>query len=347
MSFFRSTTVTLTPVYSRATLRAPAPYLIGTLLALDDVRILFDCGWSESFDVESALGPLRDVAPTLDAVAISFGDIARAGALPLLFRAAEAGGAGCAATAYMTPPVNRFAQLTLIDAHRARCAEEPEWEAGAFSAADVSAAFAFRAEGGPVSQVRFLEESSLRSGVLLTAFAAGVALGGALWRVVKGAESVVFAPALHPRSEGVMPKAMLTSALLRAPSVLVVDGGFTGAPLLADGAGGEAPVASAWTLPPASGPPGAAARPREAWEAALVETCVRTLQRGGSVLLPCDTAGRSLEVLFRLDQEYETKYPWPIYFLGNAANEVRARTRPPAPATLTRPRIYFTLVTDV
>lgn len=315
--------VSLTPVYSSVTNRSPVPYLIGTLLSLDDTRILFDCGWSESFDAESALVPLRELAPSLDAVAISFGNISRAGALPLLFRAAEAGGAGCAATAYMTPPVNRFAFLTLIDAHRAHAGEEPGWEAGAFSVADVASAFAFRAEGGPVAQVRFLEESSLRSGVSLTAFAAGVALGGALWRVVKGVESVVFAPALHHRREGVLPKAMLASPLLRAPSVLVVDGGFAGSSLLTDGVGGDAAVAAAWALPSASAPPGGAApRPRDAWELALVETCVRTLQRGGSVLLPCDTAGRSLEVLFRLDQEYGTKYPWPIFFLGHAASEV-------------------------
>lgn len=309
------TRVTISPIYSEPGTKSA--FLIGVLLSVDDTRLLLDCGWSEAFASDAILAPLRRIAPTLDAVLISFGDISHAGGLPILYRGLEDGGAGCLAPVYMTPPANQFASLTLSDAHRARSLEEPEWELGAFRLADVDAAFAFRSEGGPVAQVRFLEECTVRGGVLVTAYAAGFSLGGAMWRIVRGVESVVFAPKLHHRSEGHLPKALVAS-LLHSPSALIVDGGFAGRPFL-DGTQENAER----TLPPASAPPGAPPRVREAWEAALVESAVRVLQRGGSVLLPTDTAGRSLEILFRLDAEYGTRYPWPIYFVSHKAFEVR------------------------
>lgn len=316
------TSVTVLPIYSEAGAGARAPFLIGVLLSVDETRILLDCGWSEFFDASAVLEPLRRIAPSLDAVVLSFGDIAHAGALPLLYRSVETGGAGCIAPVYMTPPANRFASLTLCDAHRARALEEPEWEAGAFRLADVDAAFAFRAEGGPVTQVRFLEESAVRGGVLVTAYAAGYSLGGAMWRVVRGVESIIFAPMLNHRNEGHLPKALLSS-LLKSPSALIVDGGFAGEAFL-EGKG----VAPSLILPPATFPPDTPPRPLEAWESSLVEAAVRVLQRGGSVLMPTDTAGRSLEVLYRLDAEYGTRYQWPIFFVNHKAFEV-CFMRPP------------------
>ena len=312
-----TTSVTVLPRYSEPGISLRPQFLIGVLLCVDDTRILLDCGWSETFDASAVLEPLRRVAPLLDAVVISFGDIAHAGALPLLYRSVETGGAGCIAPVFMTPPANRFASLTLCDAHRSRVLEEPEWEASAFRLSDVDAAFAFRAEGGPVAQVRFLEECPVRGGILVTAYAAGYSLGGAMWRVVRGVESIIFAPMLNHRNEGHLPKSLLAT-LLKNPSALIVDGGFAGEAFL-EGKG----VASTLTLPPATFPPGTPPRPREAWEAALVEAAVRVLQRGGSVLLPTDTAGRSLEVLYRLDAEYGTRYQWPIFFVSHKAFEVR------------------------
>ena len=114
------TRVTVTPLFSAPTPACPSPVLIGALLALDDTRILLDCGWTEAFDAAAVLPPLRRVAPTLDAVLVSFGDLRHAGALPLLYRPAAEGGGGCVASMYVTLPAQIFAQRALFDAHVAR-----------------------------------------------------------------------------------------------------------------------------------------------------------------------------------------------------------------------------------
>ena len=344
------TPVTLAPIFSEPSPESGSqPFLIGSLLTLDGTRVLLDCGWTEAFDAEAVLCPLRRLAPTLDAVLVSFGDLLHVGALPLLYRASALGGAGCSARAYMTPPVASLGKLSLQDAHACRCREDAGWEAGAFSLEDLSTAFKLPEFGGPVVQVRFAEESALGAfGVLATAYAAGHALGGALWRIVKGAESVVYAPRLHHRGELHLPRALLAGHGLRTPTALIVDGGHGGLELLdarglvVGGSGGAraaaqprpaapAPDLSAWALPPPPrllSAPGAAAADRErsrkdAWQAGLVEACVAIMRKGGSVLLPTDTAGRGLEVLLRLDSAYGMRGAWPIFYLSSVAPEVR------------------------
>ena len=44
-------------------------------------RLLLDCGWDDEFD-PAALEALREVAPSIDAVLLSHGDLAHLGALP-------------------------------------------------------------------------------------------------------------------------------------------------------------------------------------------------------------------------------------------------------------------------
>jgi hypothetical protein len=54
-----------------------------TLLDIDGVRLLLDCGLSATLS-PIELEPLRAIAPTLDGVLISQPDVAHAGGLPLL-----------------------------------------------------------------------------------------------------------------------------------------------------------------------------------------------------------------------------------------------------------------------
>ncbi len=346
------TCVTLEPLWSEAT-PSQSPFLIGTLLRVDGACLLLDCGWTEALDAASVLPALRRAAPGLDAVLVSFGDLRHAGSLPLLYRPSSSGGGGCRAPMFVTPPAQIFAQRALFDAFEARRAvEEPGWERDAFSLDDVSATFNMREFGGPMVRVRFTEESAVGDGgVLVTAYAAGHQLGGSMWRVVKGAESIVYAPRVNQKTELHLPKALL-STVLRSPSALLVDGGFAGACLLGGGAGTAAAAAAAgaaWALPkPPPAPPGSrGAGPKEVWQRTLLEACVWTMQQGGSVLLPCDTAGRGLEVLMRLESLYGTLYPWPIYYVGHTAKDVRggaflppltpARSTPPPPPLFSRP----------
>jgi cleavage and polyadenylation specificity factor subunit 2 len=332
--------VTVEPLWSDAT-PSHGPFLIGTLLRVDGSSLLLDCGWTEALDAGAVLPPLRRVAPSLDAVLVSFGDLPHAGALPLLYRPSAEGGGGCRAPMFVTPPAQVFAQRALFDAFQSRAAvEEAGWERDAFTLEDVSRAFNMREFDGPMEKVRFTEESAVRGDVLVTAYAAGHQLGGAMWRVVKGAESVVYAPRVNHKAELHLPKALLAT-VLRSPSALIVDGGFAGGCLL--GGGGSAAAAAAagagWALPkpPPAMPGSRGAGPKEVWQRTLLEACVWTLQQGGSVLLPCDTTGRGLEVLMRLDSLYGTHYPWPIYYVGHTAKDVRYwGPAAPAPPLLSR-----------
>lgn len=327
-----TTSLTVLPIFSEPRDDSSRPFLIGTLLTLDATRILLDVAWSEAFDAEAVLAPLRRLAPTLDAVLISFGDLSHAGALPLLYRPTASGGAGCTASVYLTPPAFHLGRFALLDAHDARVRGDSEWEAAAFTHADVSMAFAMREFGGPAVHVRYGEECGVGSGgVVATAYAAGHKLGGAMWRVVKGAESVVYAPRFHHRGESHLPRANLSNTFLQSPSALLLDGAFAGMalgikpPSTAAGVNAAAVTAS-WTLPlpPTEGPGGV--KPKDVWQVALTRACVAVMQKGGCVLLPCDSSGRCLEVLLRLDAEYGVKYPWPIFFLSSVANSVRAAT---------------------
>ena len=125
------TRVTVEPLWSDST-PLQAPFLIGTLLRVDGATLLLDCGWTEALDASSVLPALRRVAPSLDAVLVSFGDLGHAGALPLLYRPAAEGGGGCAAAMYVTPPAQIFAQRALVDAFASRAAaEEPGLEESA------------------------------------------------------------------------------------------------------------------------------------------------------------------------------------------------------------------------
>ena len=51
------------------------------MLETDSVTILLDCGWDETFDT-GTIEPLRRVAPAVDLILISHGDLSHVGALP-------------------------------------------------------------------------------------------------------------------------------------------------------------------------------------------------------------------------------------------------------------------------
>ena len=86
------------------------------LLAVGDHKILLDCGWDDAFD-PAALAPLAEVAPSIDAVLLSHGDMAHLGALPY-----ARANLGLTAPIYATLPVRRMGQMCMYDAHASACA---------------------------------------------------------------------------------------------------------------------------------------------------------------------------------------------------------------------------------
>jgi hypothetical protein len=58
--------------------------------------------------------------------------------------------------------------------------------------------------------------------VIVSPYPSGYTLGGAAWRITRGAETVVYAPTFNHRSERIIGRAALVG-LVRAPSALIVD----------------------------------------------------------------------------------------------------------------------------
>lgn len=55
------------------------------LLQVDQVHFLLDCGWDERFDM-AYMDAVKRRAPQIDAVLLSYADVAHLGALPYLVR---------------------------------------------------------------------------------------------------------------------------------------------------------------------------------------------------------------------------------------------------------------------
>jgi cleavage and polyadenylation specificity factor subunit 2 len=212
--------------------------------------------------------PLSAVAPRVDAVLLSHGDIAHLGALPTAFARCglRRGTPVCATT-----PVAKMGQLTLYDLFAAR---HGDGEFDAFTLDDVDAAFA-SVQHLKYTQTLTLARTDGRTPVAVAPFAAGHTLGGALWRITAGAEEVVYAVDWNNRGERHLPPAAL-GAFAR-PSLLIMD-------------------ATSALAPP---PP-----PRRDSERALCDACVACLRADGCALLPCDAAGRTLEVVLSLEAHW-------------------------------------------
>lgn len=262
-----------------------------SLLELDGFRLLLDCGWSARCEA-SVADALARVCPAIDAVLLSHGDIAHAGALPAAFARC---GLRRGTPVVCTAPCSRGAQLALYDLFACRSGDAPFT---AFSLEEVDAAFA------GASTLKYTETLTLppplrsRGGpVALTPYPAGRTLGGAIWRLAAGAESVVYAAGWCVRGERHTPAALLGAPQLRRPSLLIMD------------------AAGALALPPP---------PRAEREAAFCGACEVAVLRGGAALVPCEPSSRGLELLLALDAHWAAKgrplASIPIVFLSAVAH---------------------------
>ncbi|KAJ1528282.1 cleavage and polyadenylation specificity factor subunit 2 [Nowakowskiella sp. JEL0078] len=104
------------------------------LLQIDEASILLDCGWSDTFDLDTPLlSKLELIAPQIDAVLISHPDLDHLGALPYAYSKLHL---NC--PIYCTVPVQQMGEQCLLDAVRSKLSVE---DFTIFSAADVKTAF--------------------------------------------------------------------------------------------------------------------------------------------------------------------------------------------------------------
>jgi cleavage and polyadenylation specificity factor subunit 2 len=238
------------------------------LLEIDEACILLDCGWDETFDV-ALLRRLIKIAPSIDAVLVTHCDLAHLGALPYIFSKGN-----MKAKVYATLPVQKMGQLTMYDVFQSRSAKE---DFTAFSLADIDNAW------DNFVQLRYQQPCSLSGkaeGITVSPLNAGHQIGGALWKITKESEEIVYAVDYNHAQDRHLDGTVLVD--LPRPNILITDA-YTALdkPLL----GGK-----------------------KAREGALLERVRHSVEQGGNVLLPVDSTGRVLELLIVLDECWQQNH---------------------------------------
>ncbi|XP_044264414.1 probable cleavage and polyadenylation specificity factor subunit 2 [Tribolium madens] len=236
------------------------------ILQVDEVRILLDCGWDEHFDLE-IIKEMRRHVHTIDAVLISYPDVAHLGALPYLV-----GKLGLNCPIYATIPVYKMGQMFMYDLYQSHYNME---DFDLFTLDDVDATFE------KVIQLKYNQSVPLKGkgyGLTITPLPAGHMIGGTIWKIMKvGEEDIIYANDFNHKKERHLNGCELEK--LQRPSLFITD-------------------AFNATYQQAR---------RRARDEKLMTNILQTLRNNGNVLVAVDTAGRVLELAHMLDQLWRNK----------------------------------------
>ncbi|CAH8469530.1 unnamed protein product [Schistosoma bovis] len=167
---------------------------------------------------------------------------------------------------YATTPVYKMGQMFLYDFFQSRHAAE---NFSHYTLDDVDLAF------DHVHQVKYQQTISLHGrghGLCITPLPSGHTLGGTIWKLVKEDTSIVYALDFNHKKERHLNGATFDACI--RPHLLIMDGSNT-----------------LYTQPR-----------RKDRDENLRQTILKSLRRGGNVLIAVDTAGRCLEVAHFLEQ---------------------------------------------
>ncbi|TFK82062.1 hypothetical protein K466DRAFT_530929 [Polyporus arcularius HHB13444] len=336
--------ITFTPLSGAAGTIRTVP--LAYLLEVDDVRILLDCGspdWcpeppagdadeSESLPWEKYCDALKECAPTVDLVLLSHGDLSHSGLYPY----AHAHW-GLTAPTYTTLPVQAMARVAVTEDVEAIRDEQDVGDntpsPGGESAADGSESPS--PEEPPISPtpkpgakkrryvataqqvidafesvnvLRYSQPCHLQGkcqGLTIIPFNAGHSLGGTIWKIRSPtAGTILYAVDMNHMKERHLDGTVLIRQgsasggvfeTLARPDLLITD----------------AERANVTT-----------AR-RKDRDAALLDCVTATLSSRNSLLLPCDSSSRVLELLVLLDQHWNySRLKYPICLLSRTGQEM-------------------------
>jgi len=179
------------------------------LLEIDELRILLDCGWNDSFDV-NMLKPLAKIAPKVNYVLISHPDIEHIGALPYAVSKL-----GLSAKIIGTIPVQKMGCMTMYDAYQSRKNYE---DFDLFNLDDVDSVF------DHFTTLKYNQRFTIsENGIQLeiTPHAAGHTLGGTIWRIKSETDDIVYAVDYNHKKERHLNPAALET--LNRPTLLITD----------------------------------------------------------------------------------------------------------------------------
>ncbi|KAL2163446.1 hypothetical protein VTH06DRAFT_5503 [Thermothelomyces fergusii] len=285
-----------------------------SLLELDGgVKVLVDVGWDETFDVEK-LRELEKQVPTLSLILLTHATISHLGAyahcckhFPLFTRI----------PVYATRPVIDLGRTLTQDLYastplaattipRASLAESSYSYAQA-SSADHSSLLLQPPTAEEIARYFSLIQplkysqphqplpspfSPPLNGLTITAYNAGHTLGGTIWHIQHGLESVVYAVDWNQARENV----------------------FSGAAWLGGGGAGHGAVGGAEVMEQLRKPTALVcssrtpetALPRARRDEQLLESVRLCIARGGTVLIPVDSSARVLELAYLLEHAWRS-----------------------------------------
>lgn len=249
------------------------------LLEIDQAKILLDVGSDDAFSTEH-LAVLAKLTKSLDLVLLSHGDLKHCGGLPKLLGMFELNGPVLA-----TVPVHHLGLVTLYDVYQSYYQAEgvPPFNV---SLDEIDAAFE------KISMLRYSQSYTCTSGpamgIQVTPIAAGHSLGGAIWRIRKHTEEIFYAMDFNHKKEAHLDGAALE--VVQRPALLIAD------------AQGALDVHVM----------------RKQRDHDIVDAICSSLKAGGTVLLPADTAGRTLELLQIIEAHWNSsKLSYPVFFLAH------------------------------
>ncbi|TFY83336.1 hypothetical protein EWM64_g677 [Hericium alpestre] len=346
--------LTFTPLSGAARSSRTGP--LAYILQVDDVTVLLDCGspdWcpepsssalktddleDQSSHWERYCQKLREVAPNVDLVLLSHGDLAHTG----LYAYAYARW-GLKAPAYSTLPVQAMGRIASTEEVEGIRDEEDvggeppedterEGEAAETGAMDVDGEPDAEKTAPPsmenkkgkylatptevhdafdsINTLRYSQPTHLQGksqGLTITPFNAGHTLGGTIWKIRSpSAGTIIYAVHMNHMRERHLDGTVLLRQSggifepLARPDVLITDA------LRADFVSSR----------------------RKDRDAALIDTITTTLSSRSSVLLPCDASTRVLELLVLLDQHWSfARLKFPICLLSRTGREMLTHVR--------------------
>lgn len=293
-----------------------------SLLEFGGKRILLDCGSNYIID-SNYQSLLLKIANDLknsggvDALIISHADMHHIGSMPFLLGREGMSGVPIICTL----PVYKFGQILLYD-HCANGTMEDVNNIHNYEYEDIDEAFA-NVHTVKYSQVLDLNvicnsninsnsidatepeisviNSAKRAPVTICAYPSGRTVGGAIWRISYGPAEILYAMDMNLKKEIVLDSVKM-DLLPSGPALMIVEGPH----------------------PYQGVAKGTKKRKDKDESAAMLNSIMETLRSNGNVLIPCETSGRTLELLQILGKYwYENKLGlYQLFFLSHMSKNL-------------------------
>jgi cleavage and polyadenylation specificity factor subunit 2 len=267
-----------------------------SILEIGPFTLLLDCGCSiknSNVLLSKIKNKLSFIGKSIDAVILSHADLQHLGALPVVLGPHGIGNPQIVCTL----PVHKFGQLVLYDYCSNKEMEgmmdikKVESNNQTYGYDDIDDVFLHPTV---VKFSQIIELSSVlqsKATLSLCAYPSGRTIGGAIWRIWYGSTEILYAVDINMKNEIVLSGASL-HPLPTVPSLLIMD------------AGTSSQLSS--IKPTNKGNTLSKKKKDKDDPQGLISTVMETLRNEGNVLIPCETAGRSLELFQILGNHWST-----------------------------------------